>query len=101
LGFGYRPDAGGVEPLTGITPEIRSAAPLLPLVGTHSRLVHFRAAGGIVWSVLMLEQRISSAWQHSAWNPHHAPLDPCTRKMIFGPVRPMERPGLLRRLLGS
>ncbi|WEK46856.1 MAG: hypothetical protein P0Y56_00790 [Candidatus Andeanibacterium colombiense] len=28
-------------------------------------------------------------------------LDPCRRRMIFGPVRPMERPSLLRRLLGG
>jgi hypothetical protein len=49
----------------------------------------------------MLEQRISSPWQHSAWNPHHAPLDPCTRKMIFGPVRPIEQAWLLRLVLGS
>jgi hypothetical protein len=31
----------------------------------------------------------------------HRPLDPCRRRMIFGPVRPMERPSLLRRLIGA
>ena len=49
----------------------------------------------------MLEQRISPSWPHSAWSTHHQPLDPCRRKMIFGPVRPMDRPGLLRRLFGD
>ena len=48
----------------------------------------------------MLEQRISSS-QYNAWSPRRMPLDPCTRKMIFGPVRPMEQPGLLQRLLGG
>lgn len=28
------------------------------------------------------------------------PLDPCLRRRIHGPIRPMEEPGLLRRLLG-
>ena len=27
-------------------------------------------------------------------------LDPCRRRMVFGPVRPMERPNFLERLLG-
>lgn len=48
----------------------------------------------------MLEQRISSG-QYNAWSQRRTPLDPCTRKMIFGPVRPMEKPGLLQRLLGG
>ena len=48
----------------------------------------------------MLEQRISSS-QYNAWSPRPRPLDPCARKMIYGPVQPMEQPGLLQRLLGG
>jgi len=48
----------------------------------------------------MLEQRISSS-QHSAWAMRRGSLDPCTRRMIFGPVQPMEEPSLLTRLLRS
>jgi len=63
--------------------------------------VDFFGREGNSWSVPMLEQRISPSWPHSAWNPHHQPLDPCMRKMIFGPVRPMNRPSLLQRLFGD
>jgi hypothetical protein len=48
----------------------------------------------------MLEQRAIQG--HYGWaRTNRAPLDPNMRRMIFGPVRPMERPGLLRRLLGG
>ena len=46
----------------------------------------------------MLEQRpqfVNSASQRRRYG-----LDPGTRRMIFGPIRPMERPSLLERLLG-
>lgn len=46
----------------------------------------------------MLDQRVPSM-QSGVFNGHRAPLDPCTRKMIFGPVRPMDQPGFFRRLL--
>jgi len=48
----------------------------------------------------MLEQRVLSL-QSGNSPARPAQLDPCTRRMIFGPVRPMDRPGLLRRLLGG
>ncbi|HYD23488.1 MAG TPA: hypothetical protein VEB68_01740 [Croceibacterium sp.] len=48
----------------------------------------------------MLDQRVVST-QAGAWRTRPSPLDPCTRRMIFGPVRPMEQPGLLRRLIGG
>jgi hypothetical protein len=48
----------------------------------------------------MLEQRLLST-QSGIWQGRRSPLDPCMRRMIFGPVRPMDRPGLLRRLLGG
>jgi len=48
----------------------------------------------------MLEQRVLSL-QSGTLSARRGPLDPCTRKAIFGPVRPMDRPGLLRRLLGG
>ena len=46
----------------------------------------------------MLDQ---SAVLTRAGSLQRAPLDPCRRRMLFGPVRPMERPSLFRRLLGS
>lgn len=36
----------------------------------------------------------------SSFDTRHSRLDPCRRRMIFGPVRPMERPNFLERLLG-
>lgn len=48
----------------------------------------------------MLEQRVLSM-QSGSPNANRTQLDPCTRRMIFGPIRPMDRPGLLRRLLGG
>lgn len=48
----------------------------------------------------MLEQRVPSL-QSGVLSGHRGPLDPCTRKMIFGPIRPMDRPSFLRRLLGG
>ena len=48
----------------------------------------------------MLEQRMLSTQTGTLGTPRR-PLDPNMRRMIFGPVRPMERPGLLRRLLGG
>ena len=46
----------------------------------------------------MLEQRVQFA--NSAWQSRRSSLDPGVRRMIFGPIRPMERPSLLQRLLG-
>lgn len=48
----------------------------------------------------MLERRVLS-FQTGTPNGARAPLDPCTRKLIFGPIRPMDRPGFLRRLFGG
>ena len=48
----------------------------------------------------MLEQRALQG-HYGLSRTNRANLDPCMRRMIFGPVRPMERPGLLRRLLGG
>lgn len=48
----------------------------------------------------MLEQRVLS-FQSGKSNGQRGPLDPCTRKMIFGPIRPMDRPGFFRRMLGG
>ena len=46
----------------------------------------------------MLEQRAQFA--NSASPGRRPNLDPGLRRMIFGPIRPMERPSLLQRLLG-
>jgi hypothetical protein len=27
-------------------------------------------------------------------------MDPCTRRKVYGPIRPMETPGLFERLFG-
>lgn len=48
----------------------------------------------------MLDQRVLST-QSGIWQTQRRPLDPSLRRMIFGPIRPMDRPGLLRRLLGG
>ena len=48
----------------------------------------------------MLEQRVLSL-QSGTLGHRRAPLDPCTRKMIYGAIRPMERPGILQRLFGG
>jgi len=48
----------------------------------------------------MLEQRVLST-QSGILGAPRRPLDPNMRRMIFGPVRPMEQPGLLQRLLGG
>jgi hypothetical protein len=48
----------------------------------------------------MLDQRAIQG-HYGLARINRAPLDPSMRRMIFGPVRPMERPGLLRRLLGG
>lgn len=48
----------------------------------------------------MLEQRNLST-QAGGWQPARASLDPAMRRMIFGPIRPMERPSFLQRLLGG
>jgi hypothetical protein len=34
------------------------------------------------------------------WNNPRQPLDPSRRLAAFGPIRPMEEPGLLRRIFG-
>ncbi|MBO9499698.1 MAG: hypothetical protein J7496_15345 [Novosphingobium sp.] len=36
-----------------------------------------------------------------SFDPRRRQIDPCRRRMLFGPVRAMEEPGLLRRLLGG
>ena len=46
----------------------------------------------------MLEQRQQFA--NPASQGRRYSLDPGMRRMIFGPIRPMERPSLLERLLG-
>ena len=48
----------------------------------------------------MLEQRVLST-HAGTFGTRRAPLDPNMRRLIFGPVRPMEQPSLLRRLLGG
>ncbi len=48
----------------------------------------------------MLEQRILPA-HGTAWQRGRSALDPSIRRMIFGPIRPMETPGLLKRLFGG
>ena len=48
----------------------------------------------------MLEQRVLSP-QSGAWQSRRSSLDPGLRRMIFGPIRPMDRPGFFRRLLGG
>jgi hypothetical protein len=46
----------------------------------------------------MIEQRVPS--HVGSLQARRTPLDPGMRRMIFGPIRPMERPGFLQRLLG-
>ena len=48
----------------------------------------------------MLEQRVLST-QSASWGMPRRTLDPSMRRKIFGPVRPMEQPGFLQRLLGG
>ena len=47
----------------------------------------------------MIEQRVLST-QIGSLQARRAPLDPGMRRMIFGPIRPMERPSFLQRLFG-
>jgi hypothetical protein len=46
----------------------------------------------------MIEQRVLST-QMGSLQARRRPLDPGMRRMIFGPIRPMEQPGFLQRLL--
>jgi hypothetical protein len=48
----------------------------------------------------MLDQSAVSA-RSPRYQLIRTPLDACRRKIIYGPVRPMERPGFLKRLFGS
>ena len=47
----------------------------------------------------MLDQRAVTV-RTGGFDLRAGALDPCRRRMIFGPVHPMERPTLLERLLG-
>ena len=48
----------------------------------------------------MIEQRVLST-QIGSLQARRTPLDPSMRRMIFGPIRPMERPSFLQRLFGG
>ncbi|HEX7712027.1 MAG TPA: hypothetical protein VF418_13935 [Sphingomonadaceae bacterium] len=34
------------------------------------------------------------------WSLPRQVMDPCTRRKVYGPIRPMESPGLFERIFG-
>jgi hypothetical protein len=50
-------------------------------------------------SIRMPSQRYSCS-RPDNWSLPRQAMDPCTRRKVYGPIRPMEAPGLFERLFG-
>lgn len=50
-------------------------------------------------SIRMPSQRYSCS-RPDNWSLPRQVMDPCTRRKVYGPIRPMESPGLFERIFG-